>query len=96
MAPAGTYLIEVVNPDYRYEPMRVDITAKGKVRARMVNNLQPSQVTLVRKLNMIIGLPYKIKMAYCLIIHHVVRVINCLFMLIFRSRIPYDLKQKRK
>ena len=48
MAPAGTYLIEVVNPDYRYEPMRVDITAKGKVRARMVNNLQPSQVTLVR------------------------------------------------
>lgn len=46
MAPAGTYLIEVVNPDYRYEPMRVDITAKGKVRARMVNNLQPSQVTL--------------------------------------------------
>ena len=61
MAPAGTYLIEVVNPDYRYEPMRVDITAKGKVRARMVNNLQPSQVTLVRKRNIIIGLPYQIK-----------------------------------
>ena len=69
MAPAGTYLIEVVNPDYRYEPMRVDITAKGKVRARMVNNLQPSQVTLVRKLNMIIGLPYKIKITSCCTSH---------------------------
>ena len=47
-APAGSYLIEVINPDYRFEPFRVDITAKGKIRARMVNNLQPSQVTLVR------------------------------------------------
>merc|ERR1712241_11311 len=25
MAPAGTYLIEVVNPDYRYEPMQVTL-----------------------------------------------------------------------
>lgn len=46
IAPAGSYLIEVVNPDYRFEPVRVDVTAKGKIRARMVNNLQPSQVTL--------------------------------------------------
>jgi len=46
MAPAGSYLIEVVNPDYHFEPVRVDVTAKGKVRARMVNNMQPSQVTL--------------------------------------------------
>jgi len=45
-APAGSYLIEAVNPDYRFEPFRVDITGKGKIRARMVNNLQPSQVTL--------------------------------------------------
>ena len=49
IASAGSYLIEVVNPDYRFEPVRVDITAKGKVRARMVNNIQPSQVTLVRR-----------------------------------------------
>jgi len=46
VAPAGSYLIEAVNPDYRFEPFRVDITAKGKIRARMVNNLQPAQVTL--------------------------------------------------
>jgi len=46
IVPAGSYLIEVVNPDYRFEPVRVDVTAKGKIRARMVNNLQPSQVTL--------------------------------------------------
>lgn len=46
LAPAGSYLIEVVSPDYRFEPVRVDVTAKGKIRARMVNNIQPSQVTL--------------------------------------------------
>jgi len=46
IAPAGSYLIEVVNPDHRFEPVRVDVTAKGKIRARMVNNLQPAQVTL--------------------------------------------------
>jgi len=41
---SGSYLIEVINPDFYYEPVRVDITSKGKMRARKVNNLQPSQV----------------------------------------------------
>ena len=50
IVPAGSYLIEVVNPDHHFEPVRVDVTAKGKIRARMVNNLQPAQVTLVRKI----------------------------------------------
>lgn len=36
--------MEVTNPDYFYEPVRVDINAKGKIRARKVNNVQPSQV----------------------------------------------------
>jgi len=36
--------VEVTNPDYFYEPVRVDINAKGKIRARKVNNVQPSQV----------------------------------------------------
>merc|ERR1719249_287575 len=40
----GSYLIEVTNPDFFYEPVRVDITSKGKIRARKVNNLQPNQV----------------------------------------------------
>jgi len=52
LAP-GSYLIEVTNPDFFYEPVRVDITSKGKMRARKVNNLQPSQVN---------QLPYPLKM----------------------------------
>ena len=43
----GSYLIEVINPDFFYEPVRVDITSKGKIRARKVNNLQPNQVNQV-------------------------------------------------
>jgi len=50
---SGSYLIEVTNPDFFYEPVRVDITSKGKIRARKVNNLQPSQVN---------QLPYPLKM----------------------------------
>jgi len=42
--PSGSYLLEVTNPDYYYESVRVDINSKGKVRARKVNNVQPSQV----------------------------------------------------
>ena len=41
---SGSYLLEVSNPDFYYEPVRVDINSKGKVRARMVNNVQPTQV----------------------------------------------------
>lgn len=37
-------MLEVSNPDFYYEPVRVDINSKGKVRARMVNNVQPTQV----------------------------------------------------
>lgn len=45
--PSGSYLVEVSNPDHFYEPIRVDITSKGKIRARKVNQVQPSQVTQV-------------------------------------------------
>ena len=41
---SGSYLIEVACPDYYYEPVRVDINSKGKIRARKVSNVQPSQV----------------------------------------------------
>ena len=44
---SGSYLIEISNPDYVYEATRVDINAKGKIRARKVNNVQPTQVTQV-------------------------------------------------
>ena len=40
----GSYLIEVSNPDYFYEPIRVDINSKGKIRARKVNYIQTSAV----------------------------------------------------
>ena len=51
--PPGSYLVEVVNPDYFYEPLRVDISSKGKFRARRVNNVQHTQVNTV---------PYPLKM----------------------------------
>ncbi|WAQ97887.1 EMC7-like protein [Mya arenaria] len=45
--PSGTYVVDVQNPDYLFEPMRVDINGKGKKRARKVNHLQPSVVKTV-------------------------------------------------
>ena len=44
--PSGTYLIEVENSDYFYEPIRVDINSKGKHRARKNSLIQPNQVLL--------------------------------------------------
>lgn len=51
--PSGSYLVEIINPDYIYEPVRVEINSKGKFRARKVNNVQPSQV---------IQVPYPLKL----------------------------------
>jgi len=42
--PSGSYLVEIVNPTFVFEPARVDITSKGKFRARRMNNIQPSAV----------------------------------------------------
>ena len=41
---SGTFLVEVENPDYMYEAVRVDINSKGKHRARKNNAVQPNQV----------------------------------------------------
>lgn len=30
--PSGSYVVEVVTPTYRFDPVRVDITSKGKMR----------------------------------------------------------------
>lgn len=38
--PAGSYVLEIANTDYIFEPVRVDITSKGKMRARKLNTLQ--------------------------------------------------------
>lgn len=49
----GSYVVEIVNPQYTYESARIDITSKGKLRARKVNYIQPALVT---------HLPYPLKM----------------------------------
>lgn len=36
-----------MNPTYLFESARVDISSKGKIRARTVNYIQPSKVDLV-------------------------------------------------
>ncbi|CAG5085197.1 Similar to emc7: ER membrane protein complex subunit 7 (Xenopus tropicalis) [Cotesia congregata] len=46
-------MANVVNPNYAYEPVRVEINSKGKFRARKVNLIQTSQV---------IQVPYPLKM----------------------------------
>lgn len=42
--PSGSYVVQVMNPTFMYEPVRVDINSKGKIRARAVNHIQPSNV----------------------------------------------------
>jgi len=50
--PPGSYILEVANKDYIFEPFRVDITSKGKIRARKLLHLQPTSV---------VGVPYPLK-----------------------------------
>ena len=45
--PSGSYVVEVHNADYFYEPIRVEINPKGKFRARKVNYVQPAQILQV-------------------------------------------------
>lgn len=45
--PSGSYIVEVINPEYTFEPVRVEINSKGKYRARKVNYIQTSQVIQV-------------------------------------------------
>ncbi|KAF7265636.1 ER membrane protein complex subunit 7 [Rhynchophorus ferrugineus] len=44
---SGSYVVEVLHPDYTFEPVRVEINSKGKFRARKVNHIQTSLVTQV-------------------------------------------------
>lgn len=45
--PSDSYVVEVSHPKYIYEPARVDITSKGRIRARRVNYFQPSLVQTI-------------------------------------------------
>ncbi|CAJ0958532.1 unnamed protein product [Ranitomeya imitator] len=51
--PSGSYVVEVVSPAHRFEPVRVDITSKGKMRARYLNHIKTSEV---------VRLPYPLQM----------------------------------
>jgi competence protein ComGC len=45
---SNSYVVEISASRSVYEPMRVDINSKGKIRARRLNHLQPSDITLMR------------------------------------------------
>lgn len=51
--PPGSYVVEILNPEYNFEPARVEINSKGKYRARKVNHIKTSEVIVV---------PYPLKM----------------------------------
>ncbi|CAJ0597404.1 unnamed protein product [Cylicocyclus nassatus] len=52
--PSGSYIVQVENVDFVFEPIRVDITGKGKIRARKLTVLQP---------NVVNQLPYPLKLS---------------------------------
>lgn len=45
--PSGSYIIEVLNPEFVFEPVRIEINSKGKLRARKVNHIQTASVVPV-------------------------------------------------
>ncbi|CAJ0943288.1 unnamed protein product, partial [Mesorhabditis belari] len=52
--PSGSFIVQVENVDYVFEPIRVDVTGKGKIRARKLTILQPNAVNQI---------PYPLKMS---------------------------------
>ncbi|CAF0949528.1 unnamed protein product [Brachionus calyciflorus] len=45
---SGSYVVEISAPRNVYEPVRVDINTKGKIRTRRLNLIQPSDITILR------------------------------------------------
>nr|CAX74120.1 hypothetical protein [Schistosoma japonicum] len=41
---SGSYIIEAINPVYYFQGVRVDISSKGRIRARQLNAPQPNAV----------------------------------------------------
>ncbi|XP_053624248.1 endoplasmic reticulum membrane protein complex subunit 7-like [Plodia interpunctella] len=54
--PKGSYIVEIIHPDYKYGPVRVEINSKGKYRARIVDLIQTSEV-------IVLSYPLKLKVA---------------------------------
>ncbi|XP_015903398.1 endoplasmic reticulum membrane protein complex subunit 7 [Parasteatoda tepidariorum] len=56
----GSYVVEVINPNHIYDPVRVDINSKGKFRARRLNYVQTNLVQQVSyPLKFKVKAPYK-------------------------------------
>ncbi|XP_057200236.1 ER membrane protein complex subunit 7-like isoform X1 [Triplophysa rosa] len=53
--PSGSYVLDISSPTYRFQPVRVDISSTGKIRARVLNYIKTSEV---------IQLPYPLQMRY--------------------------------
>lgn len=45
--PSGSYVLEILNANYLFDPIRIEISIKGKFRARKVNHVQPSAILQV-------------------------------------------------
>ncbi|XP_072170777.1 endoplasmic reticulum membrane protein complex subunit 7-like [Diadema setosum] len=45
--PTGSYVLEITHPKYVFESTRIDISARGKIRARKVNNVDSKSVIQV-------------------------------------------------
>lgn len=45
---SNSYVLEISSPRNVYEPVRIDINSKGKIRTRRLNLLQPSDVQLLK------------------------------------------------
>ena len=41
-------MVEVINPVYFFEPIRVDVSSRGSIRARKLNHLKPSAVSMLK------------------------------------------------
>lgn len=41
--PSGSYLVEIVSPNYVFDSVRVDITKSGRIRVREVNFTKPTK-----------------------------------------------------
>lgn len=44
--PSGSYVVEIVSPSIRFDPVRVDITSKGKMRYLAFLILLPSNMSI--------------------------------------------------
>lgn len=45
---SNSYVVEISSPKNYFEPLRVDITSKGKIRSRRLNLIQPNDIQVLK------------------------------------------------